>query len=263
MSDSQEFKPYEILPIKTIEQLVASHLVAEILVEIRNEIKNKEAEELEFDIPQLKVKNSIVISERAQELYKKAFSIMKFKPSYVFIMKMGIEDMYNYKFSDDASITTMGSADTIHLQKMFSTRFTDLSKVSLEEHTLNVFENALDMAENSGRASSMSIAILAALFHDFGKSSKIRKAVLGEGMQRGVKAHAEVSASYLQDLLLPRVYNIIEDSYSLTESTDRLVDIVKFHHPANKDQREDLEISFVIGADHEARKNEMINLRRK
>ena len=263
MIDSQEFKPYEILPIKTIEQLVSSYLVAEILIDIRNEIKNKESNELQFNLPKLTVNKGVVISERAQKLYERAFSIMKFKPSYIFIMKLGLEDMFNYKFSEDASITTMGSADTAHLQKMFSSRFSDLSRINLEEHTLNVFEKSLDIAEQSGRASSMSIAILGALFHDFGKSSKIRRLILGEGMQRGSKAHAEVSALYLQDLLLPRVYNIIEDSYLLTESTDRLVDIVKFHHPANAKQREDLEISFVINADHEARKNEMTNLRRK
>ena len=259
MKDSQEFKPYKILPIKTVEQLVASYHVAEIIKEIRDEILKEEEEVISFEIPKLEAEAKI--SQRAIDLYEKAFNIMKFKPSYVFIAKLGIEDIYNFDFKNDPSVTTSGSADTAHLQKMFSTRFTDLSKIDLETHTLNVFEEALNQAEKSGRASSMSIAILGALFHDFGKSTKIRSTVMGSGMQRGVKAHAEVSSLYLQDLLLPKVYNVIDDSYNLTESTDRLVYIVKNHHPASAKVKEDLEVDFVVKADHNARKNEMTEIR--
>jgi len=263
MKDSQEFNNNfagrKILPIKTVEQLVASHLVAEILIEIREEIEEMEKDNLEFLIPKLNEN----VSERASKLFEKAFSIMKFKPSFVYMVKLGIEDIFKYKFSEDPSVTTVGGGDTAHLQKMFATRFTDLSKINLEDHTLNVFENALNMAEKSGRASTMSLSIIASLFHDFGKSSKIKKELLGEGMQRGTKAHAEISALYLQDLLFLKLYNIIDDGYSITEATERLEFLVKNHHPANKDQKEDLEIAFIVNVDHEARKQEFNSLRSK
>jgi len=262
MKDSQEFKKTKIMPIKTIEQIVASHLISEIILDIRKEIEDKNSENLEFVAPKLESKNKI--SQRAKDLFLRAFEIMKFKPSYVYMAKLGIEDIYNYEFYNNSSVSTAGSADTIHLQRMFNTRFVDLASITLEDHTLNVFEEAIELAESSGRASSMSLAILGALFHDFGKSSEIRSIVSGgKGVQRGVKAHAEVSFLYLQDLLFPRVYNVIEDSYSLTESTDRLAEIVKSHHPANNAQKEDLEIKFIVEADHKARRKEMKSIRSK
>jgi len=259
MNDTQEFKKTILKPIKTIEQIVASYMVAEIIIEIRNSLIEKNKNEIKFDIPILSDK----VSDRAKDLFERAFEIMKFKPSYVYLVQLGLEDMFKYNFKDSPSVTTNGAGDTSHLQKMFATRFTDLSKINLEDHTLNVLENAIDSAERSGRASSMSLSIIAALFHDYGKSIEIRKAVLGEGIQRGNKAHAEVSFLYLQDLLFPKLYNTIEDSYNLSETTERLGFLVKNHHPANKEMREDLEISFVVNADHEARRKEFISLRNK
>ena len=263
MKDSQEFKPHKIMPILTIEQLVASHLVAEILIDIRKDLQERNEKSIEFTAPELEVKGSNQISPRAQELFLKAFSIMKMKPSYVLMAKIGIEDIFNYNFKDSSSVTTAGTADTAHLSTMVGSQFLDLGEIDLEEHTLNVLEQAITVAEETGRAASMSMAILGSLFHDFGKSQEIRKTVMGEGMQRGVKAHAEISGTYIKEMLLTRVLSVMEETQILTDAGDRLMNIVKNHHPANKDQREDLEIAFIVKADAQARKAEMSKIRRK
>jgi len=261
MVNSPEFKKTIVKPIKTLEQLVSSHLVADIIIDIRESLEEQNNTSIEFVLPSLN--SELQIDGRALDLYNRAAAILKTKPQLVYMLKIGIEDMYIYNFEEDPSVVTAGANDTTHLQQVFGPRFTDLRSVDLKEHTLNVLEEGLTKAESSGRASGMSMGVLGSLFHDFGKSTKIRELVLGGGMQRGHKAHAEVSEMYVQDLLLNKIYNILLEDIIAIDLVDSLAKVVRNHHPANAKMKEDLDINFVVIADQEARKTEFRKLRKK
>ena len=253
MNHSQEFEFKKILPISSIEQLVQSHLVAEILMDIREAVHSKNLDEFKHFIPEL----SSNVDARGVALYTKATELFKFRPLLVYVLSYGMEDLYKYNFVNDPSVTSNGAGDTAHLNSYFGSKFTNLAQIDLLTHTLNVFEEAIRIAEQSGRGSSLSLAILGALFHDFGKSSELRKILMGEGLQKGFKPHAELSAIYIQEILLNKIYNSdIEGLYNPRMIED-LTNVVKNHHPANNKQKEDVDISFVVAADHNARKKEM------
>lgn len=256
MDNSLEYKSTVLKPISSVEQLVASHLVADIIIDIRENLEKQNQSMLEFMIPPLEGE----ASERIQALYARGSKIFKFKPQYVYMLKIGLEDISIYDFGDDPSVVTAGTGDTTHLQQIFGARFTELRGVNLADHTLNVLEEALDMAEKSGRPSGLSIGILGALFHDFGKSTKIREQIIGKGMQRGYKSHAEVSQMYIQDLLINKLYNTLKEGFVEVDIIDSLAHIVKNHHPANAKLKADLDINFVLKSDQEARKKEFRSL---
>lgn len=258
MNDSQEFKKRVILPIKTIEQLVQSHLVAEVLNDIKVAVHEQNSTSFIQAIPDL---NSDIENERAKNLYNRAIKIFKFKPSLLMILKFAIEDLFYYSFEDDSSITTAGAADTQHLSLSFGSKFTDLSQIDLLTHTLNVFEEALNMAEHSGRGSTLSYAILGALMHDFGKSTKIKAQLLGTAVGKGYKPHAELSHMYISEIMMNKMYALESNELYQPEAIESLASIVKNHHPGNAKLKADLEIGFVVKADHNARKKEFNQIR--
>lgn len=250
MKDSQDFNTKKIMPIKTIEQLAASYLIAEIIAEIRQEIELKnDSAAIEF-IPALDVS----VSEDIRALYEEAVKIAKYKPILVYMIKYAIEDMVSFNFKADPSVIVAASADTAHLQAMFSSSFTTLAKVSLFDHTINVFEEAITIAKKTGRSSGVVIPMIASLLHDFGKSSGIRDKILGEAGSRGYKAHAEVSSSYVRDILSAKLYNKFNEIPA--DTIELLSNLVKNHHPANNKVKTDPGVAFVISADHNARRKE-------
>jgi hypothetical protein len=254
MSDSQNFKK-RLLPIKTIKQLAESFLIAEVIVELRKEIEEDTQKKAIDSIPKIEVP----ISKELEELYIEACQIAKFKPVLVYIMKFAIEDMITYNFSEDPSVIVAVSNDTTHLQQQFGQSFSTLSKVNLLDHTVNVFKEAVTASKSRGRATGVVIPMIASLLHDFGKSSGIRKEILGEaGNSRGYKAHAEVSASYIQEKISIKLYNKFNEM--ATDTTDLLAHIVKNHHAQNMKSKNDSNISLVIEADQKARKKEYKNL---
>lgn len=250
MESSQEFKAKKIMPIKTVEQIAASYLIAEILSEIRQEIEmSNDRHAVEF-IPDL----DISVSKRILDLYEESVKIVKYKPILVYMIKYSIEDMIAYNFEADPSVIVAASADTAHLQAMFSQSFTTLATVNLLDHTLNVFEEAVSSAKKTGRSSGVIIPMIAALLHDFGKSSGIRNKILGEAGSRGYKAHAEVSSSYVRDILSAKLYNKFNEIP--TDTIELLSNLVKNHHPSNTKVKTDPGVAFVIASDHAARKKE-------
>jgi hypothetical protein len=250
MNDSQGFSTKKIMPIKTIEQIAASYLIAEIIAEIRQEIELKnDSAAIEF-IPALDVS----VSEDIKKLYEDAVKIAKYKPILVYMIKYAIEDMVSFNFKGDPSVIVAASGDTAHLQAMFSSSFTTLAKVSLFDHTINVFEEAIISAKKTGRSSGVVIPMIASLLHDFGKSSGIRDKILGEAGSRGYKAHAEVSSSYVRDILSAKLYNKFNEIPA--DTIELLSNLVKNHHPANNKVKTDPGVAFVISADHNARRKE-------
>jgi len=249
MSDSQNFKR-KILPIKTIKQLAESYLLAEVIVEIRKEIEIDTEKKAIDSIPKIEVS----IPNELEELYIEACKIAKFKPILIYIMKYSIEDMVRYNFSEDPSVVVAASNDTSHLQQEFGQSFSNLARINLFDHTLNVFKEAVNLSKTKGRATGVVIPMIASLLHDFGKSQGIRNEILGEAGSRGYKAHSEVSASYVRELISLKLYNKFNEIP--TDTIDLLADIVKNHHPSNQKAKNNSNIALVIEADHKARKKE-------
>jgi len=253
MNLSQEHKR-TILPIKSVEQLVGSYLVAETIAEIREEYAEDLATQGLESIPPL----NGTFDEEVKLLYKEAANIIKYKPVLVYILKYGLEDLDKYKFKESPSVIIAASADSSHLQQSFGQAYKDLAKTNLYDHTINVFREALNIAKKKGRPASMSISIVGALLHDFGKSELIRKEILGTATSKGYKAHAEVSASYVSEILSVKLFN--EFNELPAETIETIADLVKKHHPNNQQDKKDTYISFIIEADHAARKYEYRNL---
>jgi len=258
MKDSQEFKKKKIKKIHTVEQLVSSLLIAEVIMERRGELKEKLNEDFKNSIPKLEGEN---ISQRAIDLYNKAALIIAYKPYYLYLLKYAIEDIYTYEFQKDPSVITSSAQDSAYLQSLFGQSFSALAKINLEEHTLNVFEFAIQEAVKSGRPAGMAAAIIGSILHDFGKSTQIRKKVKGAAQSRNYTAHAEVSALYIRELLLTKLYNKLEEVP--IDIIDNIADMVKNHHPNSAKLKSDINISFIIKADHNARKMEFKKLKQE
>lgn len=251
MSNSQEFSSRKkILPIKSVEQLAASYLVAQIIVDIRKELEVELEDKAIESIPKLE-RN---VPKELENLYIEASKIVKFKPHLVFLMKFAIEDMVNYAFAQDPSVIVAATNDTSHLSQSFGPTYTNLSKINLMNHTINVFSEAVVKAKSKGRSSGVVLPMIGALLHDFGKSSGIRQELLGEAGSRGYKAHAEVSSTYISEILSIKLYNKFNEIQN--ETMDVLKKIVKEHHPSNLKGKTDPAVAFVIEADHAARKKE-------
>jgi hypothetical protein len=256
MSDFQDFKRRKIMPIKSIEQIAASYMVAQIISEIRTEVTTKNENNAKDLIPKLEFD----VGDRMRELYFEACKIVRYKPILMYIMKFSIEDMIIYNFNADPSVVVAASNDIGHLKEMFGNSFTTLAKISLFNHTEDVFDEAILAAKRTGRSSGVVLPLIAALLHDFGKSSGIRDKILGEAGSRGYKAHAEVSGSYIRDVLSLKLYNKFEE---LPEDTiNILIALVLGHHPANNKTKDDLGITFVMNADKMARQKEYTQLTR-
>ncbi len=251
MNNSQEYSnKKKILPIKTVEQLAASYLVAEIIVDMRKELEIELEDKAIESIPKLERK----VPPLLEELYISAAKLVKFKPHLVFLMKFAIEDMVNYAFAQDPSVIVAATNDTSHLNVSFGPTYTNLAKINLMDHTINVFNEAITKAKSKGRASSIILPMIAALLHDFGKSSGIRQELVGEAGARGYKAHAEVSGTYIREILSIKLYNKFNEIQS--ETIDVLTKLVKEHHPANLKSKVDPGVAFVIESDHAARQKE-------
>lgn len=245
MSDYRESN--KIKDISSISQLVSSFLVADAIIEIREERNNQLKGILEKNVPELEYS-----TPRIKKAYEEFAKLVNYRYAFLYMAKIGFEDMIRYNFEADPSIVATASTDTAHLNNMCGPNFTILSKINLLDHTLNVFEAGLAIGKTKGRASTVSVPLLGCLFHDFGKSTKIREEIIGSSMGKGYRAHAEVSAQYITDILAIKYFKLIKEEPK--ETISNLSNIVKHHHPSKVTR--DIDIQFVIEADKNARKNE-------
>jgi len=245
-----------LTPIKNIKQLVNSYQVAKAIVTIRNSEKQKLSEQLQKKIP------LPLIPEDSP--YMKAFTdfsrVVNYNITFCCIAKIAIEDVYNYNFKDDKSITTI-SSEVSHLSDLSS--YSKLSKVSLYNHTLNVFNIAIEKGKVKRRTLQIGIPILASLLHDFGKSSQLREELLGSvNGSRGsaYKPHPEVSKMYVAEILSKRLNK--EFNLSPYETIETLEKLVEFHHTTLKNLLSDNGIVFVKDCDLIARKKELQQIKK-
>lgn len=238
-----------IKDFKSIQQLLGSYLVADAIIEIRGERKSNLEGLAEKNIPELETNN-----KRADELYKTFAKMVGFRYQMLWMCKIGLDTMEKYDFKKDPSVMISANTDTAHLQSIFQSEFSVLQKVNLEEHTLNVFEKAIEAASGIGRAMQIGVPVLASLFHDFGKSTQIRNELGHGGVGKGYKAHADVSSQYVKEMLSKNYNNLLNED--APETFEMLSNLVGNHHPKNKQQQRDSSIMFVCDADTKARKDE-------
>lgn len=239
-----------IKDITSIDQLLGSYLVAESIIEIREE-RREELEALAKDsIPELDIDNEVL-----QDIYKDFAKLMNYNYTFVCLAKIGIEDMVKYGFQNDPSVMVSAGNDTMHLNERFGSTFSVLKEVSLLQHSLNVFNNAIETGRTKGRVMQIATPILGSLFHDFGKSEALRRDLLGEGQRPGAyKAHAEVSGMYIRERLPHSFYELTGDNP--TGMLDALYYCVSNHHPKDNKQKMDINITLIRDSDMKAREAE-------
>lgn len=249
MKGSQNTKK-TIKDITSIRQMLGSYLVAESIIEIREERRHELEDLAEKQIPQLNVDNEIM-----QKIYHDFAALMNFNYTYVCLAKIGLEDMVKYNFYDNPSVMITASGDTSHLSDKFGPSFTTLKNTSLLQHSLNVFQNAIDIGRAKGRVMQIATPILGALFHDFGKSEQLRNELIGEERTPSAyKSHASVSGIYIQEKLSRSFYELTNETPSTM--LESLFFCVANHHPKDKRQLSDIGISLIKNADMKAREVE-------
>lgn len=257
MTDSPNSKVLK--KIHSIDQLLGSYLVAESVIEIREE-KHVELQSLAKEsIPELNIDNEVL-----QTIYHDFANLMNYNYTFVCLAKIGLEDMVKYGFQNDPSVMVSAGNDTMHLNEKFGSTFSVLKEVSLMQHSLNVFKNAIDTGRSKGRVMQIATPILGSLFHDFGKSDKLRKDLLGESQRPGAyKAHAEVSGMYIRERLSHSYFELTGDNPA--GMVDALFYCVSNHHPKDNKQKSDINISLIRNSDMKAREAEFkeINYTRK
>jgi len=255
MQDSQNFNQEKhrapLKRITSLKQLLSSYLVSKSLSEIRSERESELKGMAKDSLPKVNTTDKNI-----RELYERFAELIDYKKVLLGIVKKGLEDVDKYNFEEDSSINKNATADTEHLRTQFSTAFVELENINLKDHTLRVFRLALEDGEKRGRAIDVAIPILASLFHDFGKSSLIRKHHIGQDEGKTYKKHAAVSKIYIEEELRP----LFKTS---SETIDMLSMLVENHHPSNNKMKRDTNIAFIIKADHDARKEEIKLIKEK
>ena len=260
----KDFRGKKILPIKTVEQLVTSYFIAEVILEIREVLEEEVIDIGMKNIPSLDIPKTFPEKQLLEDLYHQAAALIKFKPEFVYSFKLAFEEMVKSNFKDDPSIFSYAVNDTSHLKKAFGNDgFKYLEKISLFEHTINVLNKAILLYQAMDRQIGLDVAIIASVLHDFGKSKPIRERLLGSqaaNNKRIYKAHAEVSAMYVTEILKPELekyfQNIPEVFERLDSYIERLTFLVKEHHPSNAKFKRDPILNIVIQADKKAREEE-------
>lgn len=251
MKDSQNSNKKKLKKITSVKQLLSSYLVAKALVEIRQERVT------EINNIANTIKPKLITTDKAIiNLFDRFSKLINYKEVLMGIAKIGLDDLDHYRFDEDPSINKAASQDTKHLSNSFGTSFALLENINLKDHTLRVFENALNEGEKKGRAIDIALPVLGALFHDFGKSSKIREEFLGSEIGKSYRNHAAVSKIYIEEK--------IREIYPNSEKTIELIEyLVDNHHPSNNNARNNAHIAFINKADMRARKTELQKLKDK
>lgn len=260
MTDYQSFneerKNETIKDIKSISQLVSSFYLADAILEIREERKDSLNSLSKSNIPTLNTTNPIML-----QLFADFAKLVNYRYPFLYMAKIGFEDMMKYEFHKDASVMVTATTDTSHLSNSIGSNFTLLKDINLLDHTLNVFKEGLYIGKSKGRAMQIAIPLLGCLFHDFGKSTKIRDEILGVQTGKGYRAHAEVSSLYIKDVLSLKYHNLVNEDP--IETLSSLAYAVGNHHPQQRKQTNDTVISIIIEADFKARKNEYNMLQKR
>jgi len=261
-----DFEDYgkKILPIKSVKQLVTSYFIAEVILEVREVLEEEVIDIGIKNIPHLDIPDNFPEKSKLEDIYEKASAIVKFKPEFVYSFKIGFEEMVKSNFKDDPSVFSYATNDVAHLKKTFGNDgFRYLEKIDLFTHTLDVLDKAILLFQATERQIGLDVAIVASLFHDFGKSKAIRERLLGAQMannKRIYKAHADVSAMYITEILKPELEKQFSKVPEVLERLDsyikRLEFLVKEHHPSNSKFKKDPILNMVIQADKKAREEE-------
>ena len=166
------------------------------------------------------------------------------------IVEKGLSDIDLYQFKNDCSIN--GNND-IKYNGLIKENILPLMNVNLKEHSYNVFYVALSKFKKD---TDLEIALVASLFHDFGKSELIRDKYIGTEYGDDYKKHTLVSKIYIEEELKP----LFKEDLSILETISMLVEN---HHTENNKLKRNKEISFISTSDYKARTLEVEVLENK
>jgi len=235
----------------TLKQLVASYFVAKAITEIREEAEKDVKDGAKEGLPSLNVLDKTLV-----ELYERYAELVNYVPALIILCKQALEDIEKYNFAEDPSVMVTATKDVSHLSDEFGSSYALLRNISLKEHTIGVFKRAIEVGETKGRVMQIAVPMLAALLHDFGKSTLIREELLGEEAGSGYRAHADVSKMYIDTILTKSYHKVFGDDINL-DMISNLSYLVRNHHSTNRAHMSDASISFIRKRDKEVRKIEM------
>ncbi len=258
MRDSQDYNK-ELKPIKTLKQLVSSYYVALAITKIREEFVDKKSNVADF-VPKIKTKDKNII-----DYYHRYAKVVHYSPILVILCKIILEDIEKYDFSSDPSVNINKDGETAHLQKnqRIASNYTLLSNINLKDHTLRVFDIALTKAESKGRVLQIAVPALGALLHDFGKSSKIREELYGDGFNKNAVTHAIASEEYVKSVLYKNLFKETGETEEESSVIEMLAFLVRNHHNSNKEVLMDAGVNFIKSVDISARLIEIKELMQK
>jgi hypothetical protein len=251
----------------SLEQLTNSYYIAKTINALR---ADGELDVMKFEDYELVENWSPKVRDELHEYWlHNVFPMVKEKIHILLILKVIFEDIEKYNLKEDSSITE-SSKDNEHLVKIARNNdgFDLLKKINLEEHTLHVTSQMLTILRNI-IDDDTDILIISSLLHDFGKSTLIRKEIAPETMAKGTfffKPHMEISGMYVDSILMPKIFKIVESNDSLKRYKRPLESILKKisdfvinHHETSK-QWKNRNIKL-READTLAREKELLNLK--
>lgn len=262
--DGEEvYEGSKLKPISSISQLIASYNAACYVEHVRQEQHITKTISVDTKLFMQKFELDLIEEDKlTASLYLRFLELkcVRYNPRLAAIFKIGIEDMYYFKFKESASVTS--NTKDKHLINQFSfNTFELLKQVTLFDHTLHVVEFLIEQEEQAETING-AVNILSGLFHDYGKSEKIRAEFNQAWINPDHKStpnHWDID--YARSLLKPKVKRFltsIEEDPEVDLTIDAIHDIVANHHNAAKNYES--KISAVKTADTEARKREISSL---
>lgn len=254
-------KEHQLEDIVTVEQLVQSFYIAKEIKRIQNQnhldLINQEDynfyEKFKPDISNIEV----------QQLFERFIKLARHNEKLTILCKVALEDIFKHNFIHDPSISE-NRLDYKHLTHNFNqTEFATLKKINLEEHTINVFRKIIEIMEENDIYDA-GVYMLAALLHDFGKSSEIREDIApgsSNPNSTSYKQHWEVSAEYVRNRLKEegqRELKKFKIDPEIKQTITIIADLVAHHHDKSKAWQK--KIQYINLADHAARIDEVKSL---
>ena len=172
------------------------------------------------------------------------------------LFRQAFIDMDKYVFKSSPSVNSMYDKELISV----NSRFELLKEVNLYAHTMNVIVETIKITDKLPQ-NVKDIAIIFALFHDFGKNINLLKEFNYD--EKGKEQHHKVSANYAKHIMQDEMVDTKNNNTMTKDLIEMVYLVLGMHH--EKDRKPNLFLNILIEADINARENELrgILLQRK
>lgn len=226
--------------------VVSTYSIFKTISESNKELKGETEEEDE----------DIVIDVETKEY--ELLASEKYILSFIETRKEVVIALFNimklYKFEDIKSVREGDCSGSGHM----SSRYEILSEVNLYDHTINVAIQAVEMLSANGTPKDLiSISLIIAILHDFGKSPIISENFFEEKGQRHHKTGGIFAKHFLLDFLRKNKNSNINKQ--IIETISQTV----YKHHDHDNEKNNVFINFLFDADIKARELELEVVRSK